>query len=106
MLDSRTPTTGGPLSGVPVKIAESVDAAHYGIGGLIARREFLQAMPPYHFGGDMIEVVEDEHSTWNVLPHRHEAGTPNVAGAVGLAAAGAVVLAAIVDGGRARRLVS
>lgn len=58
-----------------------------GIGGLVARREFLEAMPPYHFGGDMIEVVEDERSTWNVLPHRHEAGTPNVAGAVGLAAA-------------------
>ena len=58
-----------------------------GIGGLIARRPFLEAMPPYHFGGDMIEVVEDERSTWNVLPHRHEAGTPNVAGAVGLAAA-------------------
>ena len=58
-----------------------------GIGGLIARRAFLEKMPPYHFGGDMIEVVEDETSTWNVLPHRHEAGTPNVAGAVGLAAA-------------------
>src|SRR5688500_9248289 len=58
-----------------------------GIGGLVARRPFLEAMPPYHYGGDMIEIVEDERSTWNVLPHRHEAGTPNVAGAVGLAAA-------------------
>jgi cysteine desulfurase/selenocysteine lyase len=58
-----------------------------GVGGLIARRPFLEAMPPYHYGGDMIEIVEDETSTWNVLPHRHEAGTPNVAGAVGLAAA-------------------
>ncbi len=58
-----------------------------GIGGLVARRELLEAAPPYHFGGDMISLVEDETSTWNVLPHRHEAGTPNVAGAVGLAAA-------------------
>lgn len=58
-----------------------------GIGGLVARREILETMTPFHFGGDMIEVVEDERSTWNVLPHRHEAGTPNVAGAVGLAAA-------------------
>ncbi len=58
-----------------------------GIGGLLARRELLEAMPPYHFGGDMIEFVGDDTSTWNVLPHRFEAGTPNVAGAVGLAAA-------------------
>jgi cysteine desulfurase/selenocysteine lyase len=38
-------------------------------------------------GGDMIEFVYDDHTTWNVLPHKFEAGTPNVAGAVGLAAA-------------------
>jgi cysteine desulfurase/selenocysteine lyase len=47
----------------------------------------LEAMPPYQLGGDMIEVVGDEDSTWNVLPHKFEAGTPNVEGAVGLAAA-------------------
>ena len=58
-----------------------------GIGGLIGRREILETMSPYQFGGDMIELVGDERSTWNVLPHRFEAGTPNVAGAVGLAAA-------------------
>ena len=58
-----------------------------GIGGLIARREVLEAMPPWQFGGDMIDLVLDERSTWNVLPHKFEAGTPNVAGAVGLAAA-------------------
>jgi cysteine desulfurase/selenocysteine lyase len=58
-----------------------------GIGGLLGRRAILEAMPPYQFGGDMIEFVRDEDSTWNVLPHRLEAGTPNVAGAVGLAAA-------------------
>jgi cysteine desulfurase/selenocysteine lyase len=58
-----------------------------GIGGLAARREVLERMPPWVMGGDMIQVVEDEDSSWNVLPHKFEAGTPNVAGAVGLAAA-------------------
>jgi cysteine desulfurase/selenocysteine lyase len=47
----------------------------------------LEAMPPYMMGGDMIEFVHDENSSWNVLPHKFEAGTPNVSGAVGLAAA-------------------
>ena len=58
-----------------------------GIGGLIGKRSVLEAMSPYQFGGDMIEFVRDDHSTWNVLPHKFEAGTPNVADAVGLAAA-------------------
>jgi cysteine desulfurase/selenocysteine lyase len=58
-----------------------------GIGGLIGRREILESMSPYQFGGDMIEFVRDDHSTWNVLPHKFEAGTPNVADAIGLAAA-------------------
>lgn len=58
-----------------------------GIGGLVGRRALLEAMPPYQTGGDMIEYVFDDHSTWNVLPHKFEAGTPNSADAVGLAAA-------------------
>jgi cysteine desulfurase / selenocysteine lyase len=58
-----------------------------GIGGLIGKRALLEAMPPYHFGGDMIEWVHDEDSTFNVIPHKFEAGTPNAADAVGLAAA-------------------
>ena len=58
-----------------------------GIGGLIGRRAVLEAMPPWQFGGDMIDLVLDERSTWNAVPHKFEAGTPNVAGAVGLAAA-------------------
>jgi cysteine desulfurase/selenocysteine lyase len=58
-----------------------------GCGVLIGRRELLERMPPYQTGGDMIEFVSDENSTWNVLPHKFEAGTPNVADAVGLAAA-------------------
>jgi len=58
-----------------------------GCGALIGRRDILEAMPPYQMGGDMIEWVEDQRTTWNVLPHKFEAGTPNVADAVGLAAA-------------------
>jgi cysteine desulfurase/selenocysteine lyase len=58
-----------------------------GCGVLVGRRALLEAMPPYQSGGDMIEYVSDERSTWNVLPHKFEAGTPNVADAVGLAAA-------------------
>jgi cysteine desulfurase/selenocysteine lyase len=58
-----------------------------GIGGLVAQRNLLEAMPPYQTGGDMIASVGDAHTTWNVLPHKFEAGTPNVEGAVGLAAA-------------------
>jgi cysteine desulfurase/selenocysteine lyase len=58
-----------------------------GIGGLVGRRPILEAMPPYQFGGDMIEFVRDEESTWASLPHKFEAGTPNVGDAVGLAAA-------------------
>jgi len=58
-----------------------------GIGGLVGRRPLLEKMPPYQMGGDMIEFVGDERTTWNVLPHKFEAGTPNVADAVGLAAA-------------------
>jgi cysteine desulfurase / selenocysteine lyase len=58
-----------------------------GCGVLIGRRDLLEAMPPYQTGGDMIEYVGDERSTWNVLPHKFEAGTPNVGDAVGLAAA-------------------
>jgi cysteine desulfurase/selenocysteine lyase len=58
-----------------------------GIGGLIGRREMLEDMLPYQTGGDMIEFVHDDRTTWNVLPHKFEAGTPNAANAVGLAAA-------------------
>ena len=58
-----------------------------GIGGLIGKRELLEEMPPYQTGGDMIEFVYDDRTTWNVLPHKFEAGTPNAANAVALAAA-------------------
>ncbi|MBA3918505.1 MAG: cysteine desulfurase CsdA [Gemmatimonas sp.] len=58
-----------------------------GIGCLIGRRALLESMSPYQFGGDMIEWVHDTRSTWNVIPHKFEAGTPNAADAVALAAA-------------------
>lgn len=61
--------------------------APMGIGALWARRELLEEMPPWQGGGEMIETVELEHSTWAAVPHKFEAGTPNVAGAVGMAAA-------------------
>jgi cysteine desulfurase/selenocysteine lyase len=58
-----------------------------GIGVLYAREELLSSMPPWQGGGDMIRTVTFEKSTWNDLPFKFEAGTPNISGAVGLAAA-------------------
>ena len=58
-----------------------------GIGVLWAREALLDAMPPWQGGGDMIEHVTLENSTWNTLPYKFEAGTPNISGAVGLGAA-------------------
>jgi cysteine desulfurase/selenocysteine lyase len=58
-----------------------------GIGALWGRQELLQAMPPYMGGGEMIDYVGTDGSTYKPAPHRFEAGTPNVAGAIGLAAA-------------------
>jgi cysteine desulfurase/selenocysteine lyase len=75
-----------------------------GIGVLAGRRALLDAMPPFLTGGDMIEFVEDEHSTWNRLPHKFEAGTPNAAGAVGLAAAVGVLERVGMDAVRAHEL--
>ena len=54
-------------------------SARWACGVLVGRRALLEAMPPYQTGGDMIEFVGDERTTWNVLPHKFEAGTPNVA---------------------------
>ena len=58
-----------------------------GIGVLYGREALLEAMPPWQGGGDMIRSVTFERSTWNDLPHKFEAGTPNISGAIGLAAA-------------------
>jgi cysteine desulfurase / selenocysteine lyase len=58
-----------------------------GIGVLWARRELLEEIPPFLGGGDMIRTVEDDHSTWNDLPWKFEAGTSSIADGVGLGAA-------------------
>lgn len=58
-----------------------------GIGALYVRYEILKAMPPWQGGGDMIYTVSFEKSTYAPAPQRFEAGTPNIAGAIGLAAA-------------------
>jgi len=58
-----------------------------GFGLLYARREHLEAMPPLQGGGDMIKTVAFEGSTWNEVPYKFEAGTPDMAGAIGTAAA-------------------
>jgi cysteine desulfurase/selenocysteine lyase len=58
-----------------------------GIGGLYARAEILNSIPPWHGGGEMIVSVTLEKSAFKKAPHRFEAGTPNIAGAIGLAAA-------------------
>jgi cysteine desulfurase / selenocysteine lyase len=58
-----------------------------GIGVLVGREALLEAMPPWQGGGDMILTVSFEKTTYNGLPFKFEAGTPNISGAVGLAAA-------------------
>jgi len=58
-----------------------------GIGGLYGRKEWLEKMVPYQCGGEMISKVSFEKTTFNELPYKFEAGTPNVADAIGLSAA-------------------
>ncbi len=58
-----------------------------GIGVLWGREALLDSMPPWQGGGEMISLVERDHSTWADLPHKFEAGTPNIAGAIALHAA-------------------
>jgi len=58
-----------------------------GIGVLYGKANLLEAMPPYQGGGDMIRAVTFEKTLYNVLPYKFEAGTPNIAGTIGLGAA-------------------
>ncbi len=58
-----------------------------GIGVLFGRAELLDAMPPYQGGGEMIASVDFFSAKWNTIPHKFEAGTPHIAGAIGLHAA-------------------
>jgi cysteine desulfurase/selenocysteine lyase len=58
-----------------------------GIGALYGKKSLLDAMPPYHGGGEMIKDVSFEHTTYNDLPHKFEAGTPNIADVIAFKAA-------------------
>lgn len=58
-----------------------------GFGALYAKREHLEAMQPWHGGGDMIKTVAFSGSTWNDIPYKFEAGTPDMSGAIGFATA-------------------
>ncbi len=58
-----------------------------GAGVLYGREDLLEAMPPFHGGGEMIREVWADHATWAEIPHKFEAGTPNIAQAVGMGAA-------------------
>ncbi|MER2041949.1 cysteine desulfurase [Desemzia incerta] len=58
-----------------------------GIGVLYGKRHLLEQMEPVEFGGEMIDIVTEQESTWKELPWKFEAGTPNIAGAIGLGAA-------------------
>jgi len=63
-----------------------------GIGILYGKREHLEAMPPYHGGGDMIDQVSFDGTTYDDLPHKLEAGTPHIEGVVGLGAAAEYIM--------------
>lgn len=58
-----------------------------GIGVLYGKKELLEQMSPVEFGGEMIDFVYEQEATWKELPWKFEAGTPNIAGAIGLAVA-------------------
>jgi cysteine desulfurase/selenocysteine lyase len=58
-----------------------------GIGAVYGKAHLLEAMPPYQGGGDMISSVTFEKTTYNTVPYKFEAGTPNIAGTIGLGAA-------------------
>jgi len=63
-----------------------------GIGVCYGKREHLEAMPPYQGGGDMIDQVSFEETTYDDLPHKFEAGTPNIADAIGLGTAAEYIM--------------
>jgi cysteine desulfurase / selenocysteine lyase len=79
-----------------------------GIGVLYGKRQMLDAMPPYQGGGDMIRSVTFEKTLYNQLPYKFEAGTPHIAGAIGLGAALDYLTGIEIDGVRAheRRLLA
>ncbi len=68
-----------------------------GSGVLYGKTEHLNSMPPYHGGGEMISKVTFESTVYNAVPAKFEAGTPNIAGGIGLGAAAEFILAAGID---------
>jgi cysteine desulfurase / selenocysteine lyase len=68
-----------------------------GSGALWARRELLEAMPPFMAGGDMIREVHLRRSAWNDIPYKFEAGTPDIAAAIGMGAAAEYLMAVGMD---------
>jgi len=68
-----------------------------GVGVLYGRRDLLESMPPYHGGGDMIDEVTFEKTTYADLPHKLEAGTPNIADVIAMAEAAAYLMAMDTD---------
>jgi len=58
-----------------------------GVGFLYGKQDILEELPPWHGGGDMIDQVHRTYSTWAEVPHKFEAGTPNIAGIIGMSAA-------------------
>jgi cysteine desulfurase/selenocysteine lyase len=72
-----------------------------GSGALWARKELLESMPPFLAGGDMIREVHLRRSEWNDVPHKFEAGTPDIAAAIGLGAAAEYLMDLGMDAARA-----
>lgn len=68
-----------------------------GVGVLYGKKEWLEKMPPYQGGGDMIRTVSFEKTTYNHLPYKFEAGTPHIAGVIGLGAAVDYILSVGLD---------
>ncbi len=92
LIDGAQAVPHGPVDVQAIGCDFYVFSAHKvygptGVGVLFGRHEYLCAMPPYQTGGDMIASVSFEQTTYKAPPERFEAGTPNIAGAVGLAAA-------------------
>lgn len=92
LVDAAQSATHGPINVRAMDCDFLVFSGHKiwgptGVGVLYGRREILEAMPPFLGGGDMISEVQTDRFGTNVLPYKFEAGTPNIAGVIGLGAA-------------------
>lgn len=89
MVDAAQSVAHTPINVIDLDVDFLVFSGHKmfaptGTGVLYGKEELLNSLPPYHGGGDMIKEVTFEKTTYNSLPHKLEAGTPNIAGFVGL----------------------